>query len=362
MDVTLARATELTGAHVALWSRLQDEDPALASPFFHPEFTAAVADARSDVYVAVMEDAGSVVGFLPFQRGRLPIGAPVGGGRSNYHGVIAPAGVDWDPVSLIRASGLRIWDFHHLLVSQRPFSRFHTRISDSFYVDISEGFDAYAGARRQAGSRLVPRVREKARRMEREVGPLRLEPHAADIDVLRTMMSWKSLQYRRTGMIDNFAIDWNVRLLERLHATQADGFEGMLVALYAGETLVAVDMGLRSRHVFHSWFPAYNEELARYSPGLVLFLLLLESAQSLGLRTIDLGKDYSLYKERMATGGVPLAEGSVLVPSPVATARRARRAVEHVVRRTPLSEPARGALRRVRSLGAKRGFSAANSL
>lgn len=350
MNVTVVRMGELTGGPTAHWSELQGQDAALASPFFHPEFTAAVDDVRNDVYVSVLEDGGTPMGFFPFQRGRLPVGAPVGGGRSNYHGVIAPADADWEPISLVRASGLRIWDFHHLPASQVPFGAFFATTGDSYCIDISEGFDAYARARREAGSRMIPRMREKARRMERELGALRLVPHDGDSDVLRATMAWKSRQYQRTGIVDNFSIPWNVNLLERLQATQTDSFGGMLVALYAGDELVAVDMGLRSRHVFHSWFPAYNEDLGRYSPGLVLFLLLLEQAESLGVRMIDLGKDHAPYKERMATGVVLLGEGSVLVPSTVATARRARRTVEGLIRRTPLSGPARGALRRVRSL------------
>lgn len=349
-DVTVGRAPELTAGQLSLWASLQERDSALASPFFHPEFTQAMADVRDDVYVGVIEDHAGTAGFFPFQRGRLAVGRPVGGRRSNYHGVIARPDAEWDPISLARGCGLLIWDFHHVPASQIPFAPFQTRSGDSYAVDVSEGFDAYAAARRSAGSRFVPRVREKARRLEREIGPLRLEPHTEDVGVLDTTMLWKSRQYRRTGATDNFAIGWNVLLLERLHATHVDGFGGMLVALYAGDGLAATVMGLRSRGVFHSWFPTYNEELARYSPGLVLFVLLLERAESLGLQMIDLGKDYELYKERMATHGIPLAEGSVLVPSAVATARRAGRAFKGAVRSSPLEAPGRALLRRVHSL------------
>jgi CelD/BcsL family acetyltransferase involved in cellulose biosynthesis len=362
MNVTVVRPAELSPEQVALWGDFQRNDPSLASPFFHPEFTFAVADVRDDVYVAVIEDSASVLGFLPFQRGRLPVGAPVGAGRSNYHGLIGARDAECDPISLVRASGLGIWDFHHLPVSQRPFKPFHVRTGDSYCVDVSDGFSAYARLRRQAGSKIVRRAQEKARRIERELGPLHLEPHVgSDLEVLDTMMRWKSRQYRRTRMVDRFASAWNVRLLQRVHNARVDGFEGMLIALYAGEDLVAVDMGLRSRHVFHSWFPAYDEQMARYSPGLVLFLTLFERAEDLGLGLIDLGKDHALYKERMATHTVSLAEGSVLVPSAAVSLRRARRAIEHRVGRTPFSTPARSVLRRARSLGAKAGVSAGNA-
>lgn len=347
--MAVVRATEMTAEQIARWSALQQADPSLGSPFFHPEFTMAVAEVRDDVYVGMIEDRLGAAGFFPFQRGRHAFGAPVGDQRSNYHGVICRSNVTWDAIALLRGCGLRVWDFHHLLASQTPFAPFHVRTENSFVVDLSQGFDPYADARRSAGSRIVPRVREKARRLAREHGPLRLEAHARDPAVLRTTMQWKSRQYRRTGTTDNFAIEWNVRLLERLQATDVEGFSGMLVSLYAGDTLAATVMGLRSRHIFHSWFPAYNDDLRRHSPGLVLFLLLLEKAESLGIETIDLGKDYALYKDRLATHLIPLAEGSVLVPSPAAMVRRTHGTLKRAVGRTPLAVPARVMVRTLRS-------------
>jgi len=97
-------------------------------------------------------------------------------------------------------------------------------------IDRSQGFDAYARGRREAGSKLVLRVREKAQRMERELGPGRLEANAADADVLGATMRWKSRQYRRTGMLDTFAIEWNVRLLER-----------SILGFWGGRTAAAAD-------------------------------------------------------------------------------------------------------------------------
>ena len=345
LDVAVIPAAQLSREDVEAWSSFQEADPTLASPFFRPEFTEAIAAIRNDVYVGVLSDDGRTVGFFPFQRGRRPIGAPVGGRRSNYHGVIAEPGTDWDAVALVRACGLRIWDFDHVVASQRQFAPFHSALGESYCVDVSGGFEEYVRRREAAGSRVIPRLRQKARRFEREVGPLRFESHVADPEVLHTMMGWKSEQYRRTGMVDKFAIGSNVRMLERIHACQSPGFSSMLTALYVGDQLAAVDMGIRSRSVYHSWFPAYNRELSRHSPGLVLYLKLLESAQSLGLKTIDFGKDHAQYKERMATDLIPLAEGSVLVPSPYAAIRRTRRRIEGAVRRTPLERPARRLLR-----------------
>ena len=89
------------------------------------------------------------------------------------------------------------------------------------------------------------------------------------------------------------------------------GFAGMLSLLYAGKRLVAGHFGMRGRFAWHYWFPAYDPEMAKYSPGLILLLKMAEHAPSLGVRTIDLGLGMSLYKQRLMNASVPLAGGSV---------------------------------------------------
>jgi CelD/BcsL family acetyltransferase involved in cellulose biosynthesis len=355
MDVEVVRVSELSDRQLGHWTRLQEADVALASPFFRPEFTQAVADVRNDVFVGTMEGPGRAIGFFPFQRRRWGIGVPVGGERSNYHGVIADPGAWWDARALLRGCRLGIWDFHHLIASQAQFDGFQVTNGDSFVVDLPGGFAQYAEDRRAAGSRVIPRLREKARRLEREVGAIHFEPHVADLRVLRTLMHWKSEQYRRTAETDRFAIEWNVRLLERIHSERSTGFSGMLAAVYAGDRLAAVVMGLRAGGVFHWWFPAYEQALARYSPGLILLLCLAENADALGLHTIDLGKDHEPYKERWATSRVPLAGGSVTAAAPLSAVRTLRRRGVDLVRRTPLAPPAQQVSRSLRLRLDRRG-------
>ena len=102
-------------------------------------------------------------------------------------------------------------------------------------------------------------------------------------------------------------------------------------------------LGIRSGSVMHSWFQVYDPDFASYSLGLVLLLRLAEWAPSVGLRTIDLGRGDYRFKHMLATGGVLLAEGSVVVPSIAAVATHSRRAARALIRRTAVAP-------RVRSL------------
>ena len=341
MKVTVIAGSELTPELVGRWRRIQESDTELASPYFCPDFTQAVAAVRRDVFVGVMENAGVAVGFFPFQRGRMGVGNPVGGAVSDFHGVIALPEVSWDVPGLLRACRLATFEFTHLLASQQPFRPYHAAAAGSHFMDLSEGFDSYAARLREARSHVLKDVRAKCRKLQ-QLGEVRFVPHTGDTRVLRALLAWKSSQYQRSGLVNVFSFDWTVALLERIHATQHEHFGGMLSALYVNDELVAAHMGMRSRCVWNWWFPRHDERFAKMSPGILLRVYAAETAEGLGIRRIDLGLgDESTYKPRLATGSIPLADGRVELRSLVTAARRLRRDAEAWVRRSPLLPIAR---------------------
>ena len=314
MNVTAFSGGELTDEDARLWTDLQDASPDLASPYFSAEFTRAVASVRDDVYVGVLREGGRTVGFFPFQRDEAGEGHAVSGKLSDYQGVVAEDGARWTAEELLRGCGLVRWEFRHLIVTQRPLQKSHAGRSRSPAVVLSAGFEAYARELRSGGSRVLGKVEAARRRLERDAGPVRYVAHDAGPDVLERLMRCKSEQYRRTGMNDCFAQPWAVRLMRRLHATRTDEFAGMLSSLYAGGELVAAHMGMRSRTVWHYWFPTFRRDFAAYSPGLILLVEMLRSAESLGLRLLDFGRGENSYKLRFMNTAIPIAEGVVTLP------------------------------------------------
>jgi CelD/BcsL family acetyltransferase involved in cellulose biosynthesis len=105
----------------------------------------------------------------------------------------------------------------------------------------------------------------------------------------------------------------------------------MLSLLYAGETLVAGHFGMRSSTVWHYWFPAYDRQFARFSPGLALLLKMAQHAEELGLRCIDLGTGMSLYKKRLMNASVSVAEGSIERPSCLLFTRSLKRNLKAIL-------------------------------
>jgi CelD/BcsL family acetyltransferase involved in cellulose biosynthesis len=341
VKTVVLRADQLTAAHVEAWSRLQRADAAVDSPFMRPEFTQAVGAVRDDVEVAVLEQDGEPVGFFPFQRNRWNIGKPVGGRMSDFQGLVARQGLEWNAAELVRACGLAAWDFDHLVRSQRPFEPYHFRVGDAPFVDLSRGFDVYQAERRQAGSDKVRQTLRKARKMEREVGPLRFETHTSDPQVLGRLLEWKANQYRRTRVTNVFGFDWTVRLVEQVLRDPTEAFGGMLTALYAGDQLAAVELTLRSHGVIHGWFPAYDRSFSPYSPGMILMVELARVAPSLGIRRYDLGKGMTPYKASLMSGAAPLAEGCVALNPLVKLVRRGWDGTRSWIRSSPLRFPAR---------------------
>lgn len=150
--------------------------------------------------------------------------------------------------------------------------------------------------------------------------------------MLKQLLHWADARWGRTASTES---GWAGGALERVLCTQSPRFGGMLSVLYAGDKVVAAHFGMRSRKVWHYWWPAYNPDFARYSPGVGLLLEMARSARPLGVETIDLGKGGQPYKQRLKNASVSLAEGTVELLSFSTLPRKLRRNSEDFIRGRP---------------------------
>lgn len=318
MSVTyrLIAPRELDDGLIAAWRSIQEREARFESPYFCPEFTRAVGAVRRDVRVVVIENDGRPAGFFPHQRAAWGRGSPVGGALSDYHGVIAAPQAEWRVVELMRAAGLSVWSFDHLV---DPAGRFTPYVAASAAASPQIDLANFAPP---------PEFARKARKLAREVGELSFTLHAPGSEPLERMFEWKSEQYRRSGLSDAFGVSWTRSLLQEVMRVQRPGFAGTCSLLRAGDEIVAVHAGMRSPSVLHWWFPAYSAAHAAYSPGILLLLRIAAAAPALGIERVDLGKGDARYKRSLMTGAAALREGFVELPSLAATARRLRRLAE----------------------------------
>ena len=308
--VHLISPDTLSNDLIDVWRSHQAADENLRGPFFSPEYIRVAASARPEVTVAVLETPGQAPAFLPLHRDGS-IARPVGLRASDFSGVIAAPGYTWSPESVIRSCGLSGWDFTNIVTSDQTMQPHFRAFADSPFADLSEGYEAFARDRSTSGSDLVKSVAQKARKMEREVAPMRFEAHVLDRRALTLLYEWKAAQRARTNTIDVLSTPWMREMVERMLEDNTDTFGGLLSVLYAGDQVAAAHFGMRSETVWHYWFAAYNHELQRYSPGLIILLEMLKAAPTLGIRTLTLGQGDEAYKLRFATGSTQLASGSV---------------------------------------------------
>lgn len=329
MQISVVRPGELGPGELARWRQMQESQPRLQSPFLAPEFVLAVGRSRPTARVAVLQDSQEIVGFFPHDVRHRVVGVPIGAGISDCQGLIHRPGLLWDPVRLLRACRLAVWEFDHLMADQAPFAPYHTHRVGSPIMDLSKGYRSYVDDRMRSGDAIRQAMR-KQRGMVRDLGEERFEWE--DRDALVALRRWKSAQYRRTQQYDRFSTPWIAAVLDDLLHSSAPGCRAVVSTIYAGDRPVAAHLGLRSRSVLAYWFPSYDPELSKYSAGILLCLRMAEAGAAEGIDHIDLGKSAALYKNRLRNDELPVAEGSVGRSRVVASARQAQSALSRSVR------------------------------
>ena len=339
MGIEVIRPCELGQAEVTAWCEMQARTPTLANPFLSPQFTVAVGRLRRTARVAVLTEGRDIAGFFPFERRRLGVGVPIAAGLTDCQGLIHAPGAEWDARALLRACGLLVWQFDHLVSSQKPFDGYRAALVPSPIIDLSRGFRAYHASLRAVAPSFCRELARKARKLARETGELRMVADSREVGVLRTLIRWKSDQYRRTGRPNPFSQPWIIELLGSLLTTRTSGLSSVLSVLYAGETPVAANFGLRSGPVLAGWFTAYDARFARCSPGLIHHLRLMEESAAAGVQLFDLGKGAMQYKEVLKSGDQFVAEGTVTSGSLLGAAHWARMAPQAWVIRQIRTHP-----------------------
>jgi CelD/BcsL family acetyltransferase involved in cellulose biosynthesis len=329
MPFAVVPATELAHDLKDKWCRVQEANPNLLGPCFRPELCSAVARFHPDIFVAVLEDGGGGIGFMPFLRLRKwRIAKPVP--LCDYQAIIGEGDRHWDIPRLLRASRLVAWDFHHLVGLDVASSGAGRTIYDPApRVNLAGGFEAYLQSLKSEGKSLRKALSQR-RLIERDLGSVRFEPFCKDVGVLHAILRWKADRYNNGRPIAG----WVVGVLEHLLQVNGPSFSGVLSAVYAGNSLLAAHFGLRCNGILHYWFPGFNPAYAKYSPGWVLIHEFLTNMDVFACRTLDFGPGGEQYKRYLANAHLPTTGGSFELPSVIGLARKWRRRLEASVRST----------------------------
>lgn len=246
---------------------------------------------------------------------------------TDYFGLAAEPGLTLTTRELLRTAGLHSLGFTHLDESQLGYGLGGEKPEPGLLMRLDRA-DPYWNWVRGEHKKFASNTDRGKRQIEERFGPLRFTAAEAGWQApLQQLMDYKGRQYVETGNENLFAVAWRRRFLEILAECRETTCSGMLSTLYAGETWVASHFGLRSEHTLHFWFPVYNPELSKFSPGLVLMKALIENSPALGIRTIDCGAGDAPYKRACSNDQHTYYRGAWTTSSPQSLIWRAAESV-----------------------------------
>jgi len=323
-------------------------NPALYSPYFHPEYTALIGQLRDDAFVAIAMKGDRYAGFFPYQ-GPKPGGngfaRPIGAPMTDYHGFICAQDTVLDSRPLLVDAGIGALHFSGFVQPSKSIAPYVKHTYDCTMMDISDGADTWREARDASYRRHLKSHRRRVRKAEEEFGPRRFIFKSSDKAVFDQLIAWKKHKFHETGKFDVLSVDWTLSLLQQLwqRGPEAD-LRTDMHALYFGERLAAIDLGLTDGVTFHSWIVAYDGGLHSYAPGIQLLEGLVDAGQEQGYTRIDLGEGLDGYKRQYASNPVQIGSGFAAVKGPAATLSSIYGATERLGQRALKDAP--GKLRR----------------
>lgn len=312
LDVQTLHPGALAPDDMLAWRALAAAQPGFDSPLLGPDFTQAVGALRPDARVCVFRRQGQAVGFLPYHRQSGGQARSIGGPFADYHGLVSAPALWTNGRQALADAGIAAWRFTALI---DPFDRFPASAGPRGHLIVpTEGAEAYLERIRAASPKKIKNYRRLAGKLEREHGALRLVADDHSRRAFDQLLAWKRAQLLRTGMHDFLGPDWTRDLMDRLFDTPHGELRGLMMSLYAGETLVAGHFGVRLGGVFHPWIASTHPDFAPWSPGHQFFLKAIPAMASVGLTTYDLGPGHDHYKRTYALSSRAVTSGLATAP------------------------------------------------
>lgn len=306
----LQSVPEMTEADWSGWAEMRHANPSLISPYFHPDYTRLLSELRPDVrVVSVYDENGQPVAFLPIQGQRFarPVGAPM----SDYHGLITST-EDLTYLDGLSGTGIGAFHFSHAVDSTKLGSTQILSREETAALEIKTTAEDWRATKDGSYRRHMKSNRRRVRKATDEIGEPRVELFSRNIDVYQTLLDWKRAKFSQTGKYDVLSAAWTQSLIRTLwERGRKAALRCDMHALYFGDRLAAIDLGLSDGHTFHSWMVAYDDDLSEYGPGIQLMESLIEATPQTGYGRIDLGAGLDGYKRHYATHSETVIGGFV---------------------------------------------------
>ena len=338
-------ASEMTSSLIQLWGKLRQANPLLSSPFFSYEFTQAVQAVRGDCKIAIVEIDNQIAGFLPYHSIN-GVAFPVGRMANDAQGFICSYETQLSVESLFDSMGVSSYQFHAWF-STFPLKRKAIHgWQPCFLANLTAQNQNYRQWLEQQ-HRTIKRQGQKNRKLERMVGPLRLEFQSQSPELFDYSIQLKRQHYHRTHIFDILSVPWLIELLRYFLITPGT-VRGTNSVLWAGDQIVATHMGIRENSLLHYWFPAYDMQFSYGSPGTELFLQIADSAADHDIDKIDFGYGDQPYKHFLTNTQSRCPFGSFTPHLGQRIRQRLSRSLVHGLKAMPAKEAAKRLVRKYR--------------
>jgi CelD/BcsL family acetyltransferase involved in cellulose biosynthesis len=310
------------------WLLLTRDNLVYRSPSLRPELFRIIGQFNPKVFVGFEEGRDGPSLFFPFARPTRWASFASSILMCDYQAFIASVDHPIAVSHLMQRWKLSTWTFDNLIAPPEVVSQTTTHVSSvSPRAVLHDGFAGYLAEMTGSG-KSMRNTTAKLRLLGRDHGEVRFVSDCKDDAVLATLLDWKAQKFNRGHAI----APWIQNALYALYGTRTVGFSGMLSALYAGERLVAAHFGIRSDGTLYYWFPAFNPEFGRYTPGWLLIYFLLQHLEATGCNVLDFGPGGEQYKEYFKNSVIPVHSGFVELPSILNLGRATWRSVDRAVR------------------------------
>ena len=301
--------SQLSDIDVQMWTRFQNADPALASPYFSHAYAKAVDSVRPGVKVLRFHENGRIAAYWPIRKGPLGTARPIAGSMDDLHGIIAHPKAVLDLKHTIVRRHLGGYAFSALPYQQARHGLRGQYGDGNQVMDLSSGFTAWHEARSQESSNFRREWRKAQKLLEHEAVDIRFD--VVDAKSFDRMIELKREAYAKAGHFDLFRLGWPRALLLELMKYDDGNARGVLSTLSIAGEISAIAYCMRSTRVLHYWFPAYEAKFAKQKPGLALLFALAEWADRENITELHLGLGDTQYKRQLASWMMPVRGGTL---------------------------------------------------
>lgn len=319
IEADVLHPSELAAADVAAWRAWQAQTPEFGNPLLGPDFARLVGKVRDDARVALFRRGGRLAGLLPHHRRPGGLARPIGAPFSDYHALVSgPAGELRERGSdALAAAGLGAFRFSGLIDPHAVFEQgAGAGEADAFSITLDQDPEAYFETLRASSPKRFKNWRRLENKLEREHGELRMTAPDLRPEAFEQLLAWKREQVRRTGTNDFLRPEWADGLMRSVFEDRDGEFEGLMITLSVGDTLIGGHFGVRLGDWYHPWLAATHPDFAQWSPGQIFLSRVIRVMPALGLRIYDMGPGHDHYKRHYANTRIGVAEGQAVAANP----------------------------------------------